>query len=270
LSGKILRLNRILDPRTETTVIVPFDHGPEGWWKPLEDTGNLIKDSVKGGADAVLLRRGLAKALASEYAGKAALVLRVGCTPALRSDPNPFEALTSSVEDAVRIGADAVVYTTFLGRGRESESTRNFGLLSDACDEWGMPLVGEVLLVKSPTIPTLYDAEQIRIAARYAADEGADIVKVFYTGDTESFKKVVRYCPVPVVIAGGESGGKELDVLKMIEGAMNAGAKGICIGRNIWNRKNTRLMVKAASSIVKKKLTAEEASSILASSAKDR
>lgn len=263
MSGKAVRLGRILNRETGTTVIVPMDHGPEGWWQPLEDMRTLVRDSVKGGADAILLRRGPAKLLADEYAGKAGLVLRVGCAPSVRSDPIPFEALTSSVEEAVRLGADAIVYTSFLGAGREPESSRNFGILSDACDEWGMPLVGEVLLLKGPTVPTPYDPEQIRIAARYAADEGADIVKVNYTGDTESFRKVVKYCPVPAIIAGGESGGSDLDVLKMIEDAMRAGAKGICIGRNIWNRKNTCMMVKAAASIVKNNLTAEKALKIL-------
>jgi DhnA family fructose-bisphosphate aldolase class Ia len=266
LSGKNLRLSRIFDFRTGTTVIIPLDHGPEGWWEPLEDTGSIVRESIKGGANAFLLRRGLTKLLAPIYAGKAALVLRAGCAPVQRSDSNPFEALTSSVEEAVRLGADAIVYTTFLGGGRETESSRNFGILSDACDEWGMPLVGEVLTVKGPTASFSFDAEQIRIGARYAADEGADIVKVFYSGDTESFRKVIKYCPVPVVIAGGESGGTELDVLKMIEGAMKAGAKGICIGRNIWSRKNIGLMVKAASSIVNKKLAAEDALKILSSS----
>jgi fructose-bisphosphate aldolase/2-amino-3,7-dideoxy-D-threo-hept-6-ulosonate synthase len=263
MSGKAVRLGRILNRETGTTVIVPMDHGPEGWWQPLEDIRTLVRDSVKGGADAILLRRGPAKLLADEYAGKAGLVLRVGCAPSIRSDPIPFEALTSSVEEAVRLGADAIAYTSFLGAGREPESSRNFGILSDACDEWGMPLVGEVLLLKGPTVPTPYDAEQIRIAARYAADEGADMVKVNYTGDTESFRKVVKYCPVPTIIAGGESGGSDRDVLKMIEDAMKAGAKGICIGRNIWNRKNTCMMVKAAASIVKNNLTAEEALKIL-------
>lgn len=263
MSGKTVRLGRILNRETGTTVIVPMDHGPEGWWEPLEDIRTLVRDSVKGGADALLLRRGPTKLLADEYAGKAGLVLRVGCAPSVRSDPIPFEALTSSVEEGVRLGADAIVYTSFLGAGREPESSRNFGILSDACDEWGMPLVGEVLLLKGPTVPTPYDTEQIRIAARYAADEGADIVKVNYTGDTESFRKVVKYCPVPVIIAGGESGGSDRDVLKMIEDAMKAGAKGICIGRNIWNRKNTCMMVKAAASIVKDNLAAEKALKIL-------
>lgn len=257
--GKKIRLNRIFDMKTGTTVIVPIDHGPEGWWFRIEKPLKTIELIVKGGADGLLLRRNIAKLAVDKYAGKAALLLRVGCIAPFSKERIFREVLTSSVEEAVKLGADAVVYTVFLGGGGELNSIQEFGILADACDNWEMPLVGEILLIKSEVIEKPYSAEALRVAARYIAEEGADIVKISYTGDEESFKNVVNYCPAPIVIAGGETSGSDLDVLKMIEGAMKAGAKGICIGRNIWDRENPTQMVKAASLIVKKRLSAEEA-----------
>jgi len=259
LIGKKVRLKRIFDVKTDTTVIVPIDHGPEGWWAGIENPIQTIKLIVKGEVNGLLLRRNIAKLAIEEYVGKAALLLRVGCITPFSKEAIVREALTSSVEEAIRLGADAVVYTVFLGGGGELDSIQEFGVLADACDYWEMPLIGEVLLVKGEVIKNPYSAEVIRVAARYIAEEGADIVKVRYTGDEESFKNVIKYCPTPVVIAGGEKTGSDLDVLKMIENAMKAGAKGICIGRNIWDRENPTEMVKAVNLIVKKKVSAEEA-----------
>jgi len=259
LIGKKIRLKRIFDAKTNTTVIVPIDHGPEGWWAGIEDPIQTVKAIVKGGVNGLLLRRNIAKIAVEEYGGKAALLLRVGCITPFSKEAIIREALTSSVEEAIRLGADAVVYTVFLGGGGELDSIQDFGALADACDYWEVPLMGEILLVKGEIIKNPYSAETLRVAARYIAEEGADIVKISYTGDRESFRSVVKYCPAPIVIAGGETLGSDLDVLKMIEDAMKAGAKGICIGRNIWNRENPTEMVKAAKLIVKGEATAEEA-----------
>lgn len=264
-------MSRIFDRETWTTVIVPMDHGPEGWWAGIEKPLETIRRVIKGGANALLLRRGLAKTAVDEYAGRAALILRVGCIAPLSRRPTR-EALTSSVEEAVRLGADAIAYTVFIGVDAEEElrSVEDFGMLADESDRWGIPLLGEVILVRGEAVENPYSAEALRIAARYIAEEGGDIVKIPYTGDADSFRKVVSYTPAPVVIAGGEKVGTDLDVLRMIEDAMRAGARGIAIGRNIWDREDPEEMVRMASMIVRKGVSAEEAYRIVRGGSREK
>ena len=107
------------------------------------------------------------------------------------------------------------------------------------------------------------DVEVVAHAARAGAELGADIIKTNYTGDPDSFRKVVKGCPVPVVIAGGPKTETDMEFLKMIEGALQAGARGVAIGRNVFQHKDPVKMTRAISAIVNKGKNADEAIKIL-------
>jgi fructose-bisphosphate aldolase/2-amino-3,7-dideoxy-D-threo-hept-6-ulosonate synthase len=127
--------------------------------------------------------------------------------------------------------------------------------------EWGMPLLA-MIYARGPKIEDENGVEAVKIAARVGAELGADIVKTSYTGDPESFREVVEGCPVPVVIAGGSKLG-DLETLKMIKGAMDAGAAGLSIGRNAFQHEYPDRLVRAACAIVHESQTVEEAIKIL-------
>ena len=176
-------------------------------------------------------------------------------------DPN-HKVLVCSVEKAIKLGADAVSIHINIGAEDEPEMLRDFGSVSEKCFEWGMPLLAMVY-PRGQKVPDEKDPEAVKLAARIAAELGADIVKVPYTGSVETFKEVVDGCPVPVVIAGGPRVNNEEDVLRMVYDSIQAGGVGVSIGRNVFQHKNPIVMVKAVSSIVHDDATVKEALTIL-------
>ena len=252
LIGKKIRINRIIDPGTNTALVLPMDHAVDlGYFQRLENPRDLIKKALLGGANALLLRRGLVKSTFCEFAGRAGLILRVTCATSLGPDPS-YQKLASSVEEAVRLGADAVIAMVQIGHKKEPEMLHNIGILSDACDEWSIVLVGESYPFQGK-FSDVYDPEIVRVGARILSEEGADLIKTCYTGSTETFHKVITYCQVPVLVAGGPKQATERDVLSMVEGAMEAGATGVCMGRNIWQAKDPLKMTKAVARIVRER-----------------
>ncbi len=264
-AGKSLRLSRIFDPRTKTTVIVPMDHPLEGYFPELADPNSLIASLADAGANAFLLRKGTAKRAVQSYAGKASLILRVTAATSLR-DKLAEQAYTGSVEEAVRLGADAVVPNIFIGSHKELEDLHSLGILSDACDEWGMPLMVEAMPIggkESKPFEGPYGVEDVRVAVRTAAEEGADFVKTYYPGDLSSFEKITSYSTVPVVIAGGPKSRTIEDTLRIVDNAMKGGAKGIALGRKVWGSDNPQAILRVLKKMVQEHLSVEDALSEL-------
>jgi fructose-bisphosphate aldolase/2-amino-3,7-dideoxy-D-threo-hept-6-ulosonate synthase len=166
--------------------------------------------------------------------------------------------LMGSVEEAIRLGADAVSLHINIGAKEEPEMLQKLGMVADKCDEWSVPLVA-MMYPRGENIKNPHDPEIVAHAARVGAEAGADVVKAVYTGDVDSFKGVVRSCPVPIVIAGGPKASTDREILEMCAGAMSAGAKGVTFGRNIFQHKNPPAMVRALNRIVIQGKTVKEA-----------
>ena len=145
----------------------------------------------------------------------------------------------------------------YIGGEEEGESLETLSEIALSCREWNVPLLAEML--PAPEIQNKYDLEYIRVAARVGAELGADMIKTYYTGSIETFRKVVEGCPVPIVIAGGPRMDNERKVLEMVEGAIKAGAVGVAFGRNIWQHKNPSGMIRAIGRIVYENATVDEA-----------
>lgn len=254
--GKEIRLSRIIEPKTKSAVIVPMDHAVEGYYDRLEDPEKIITQVIEGGANALLLRRGIIKQTYKALAGKAGLILRVTCATGL-TDPT-YQKYVSSVEEALRLGADAVIAMVIVGHPKEHEMIQNFGRLSDACDKWDMPLIGEIYAWEGKFKNT-YDFNVIRQGVRVLSEEGADLIKTCFTMDREGFEKVVKYSLVPIIMAGGPRKERIEDVLAMVKDAIDAGAIGVCMGRNIWQSKNPTKMVSAIAKIVRNRASVENA-----------
>ena len=166
--------------------------------------------------------------------------------------------LTGTVEEALRLGADGVSLHINIGGKEEPEMLEQLGITAEQCHKWNMPLLA-MMYPRGENIKNPHDPEIVAHVARIGAECGADIVKTVYTGDIDSFARVVKSVPVPVVIAGGPKAKTDRDILQMTEDAMKAGAKGVTYGRNIFAHKNPEKMVQALAAIIFKKETAEEA-----------
>lgn len=185
------------------------------------------------------------------------LIIHLSGSTTLSPYPNA-KTMICSVEEAIKIGADAVSIQVNVGNGNDSEMLRDLGQTARIASEWGIPLLA-MMYPRGEKIKNEYDPEIIRHVARLGAELGADIVKCSYTGDPESFRRVVEGCPVPVVIAGGPKMSSDRDLLTMVRDAIDAGASGLSIGRNIFQHKNPQHMTATLSRMVHRRYSVEEA-----------
>lgn len=248
--GKKIRLERIMNRETGRTVIVPMDHGvTSGPIKGLVNMRETINKVAEGGANAVLLHKGIVKAAHRGYGKDIGLIVHLsGGTPYVNSTK---KILVTSVKEAIRLGADAVSIHVNVGGENESEMLKDLGMVADECEEYGIPLLA-MMYPRGVNIKDEYDVKYIKHAARIGAELGADIIKTNYTGDKETFKEVIDSCPVPVVVAGGPKLDSEEKFLKMVEDAIECGAKGVAIGRNIFQAKDITEMTRKICKIVHK------------------
>jgi predicted phospho-2-dehydro-3-deoxyheptonate aldolase len=260
--GKAIRLERIINRNSQNTVIVPMDHGVTvGPIAGLTDMRATISQVVAGGANAILMHKGMVRAGHRGTGKDVGLIVHLSAGTSLSPDPNAKE-LVCTVEEAIKMGADAVSIHTNIGAETDRDMLRQFGIVSERCFEWQMPLVAMVY-TRGPKIKNEYDVNNIKLAARVGAELGADIVKVVYTGSPDSFVEVVQGCPVPVVIAGGPKMDSDEDIFRMVEGALKAGARGISIGRNAFQHKTPEKMIRALCRMVHEGATIEEAMMVL-------
>jgi class I fructose-bisphosphate aldolase len=247
--GKAIRLERIIDRNSGKTVIIPMDHGVTvGPIEGLTDMRLTISKMVAGGANAILMHKGLVRAGHRGAGRDVGLIIHLSAGTSLSPDPNAKE-LVCTVEEAIKLGADAVSIHINLGAETDNEMLRQFGLVSERCSEWQMPLIA-MMYTRGPKIQDEFNVKNVKLAARAGAELGADIVKVSYTGSPETFAEVVQGCPVPVVIAGGPKMGSDEDIFRMAEGALKAGAAGLSIGRNAFQHDKPDKMVRALSKMV--------------------
>ncbi|MHC4482426.1 MAG: 2-amino-3,7-dideoxy-D-threo-hept-6-ulosonate synthase [Planctomycetota bacterium] len=261
--GKMIRLERIIDRNSRRTVIIPMDHGVTvGPIEGLADMRTTVSKVVAGGANAILMHKGMVRA-GHRGAGKdVGLIIHLSAGTSMSPDPNAKE-LVCTVEEAIKLGADAVSVHINLGAETDKEMLGQIGYISERCLQWQMPLVA-MMYTRGPKIKNEFDVENVKHAARVGAELGADIVKVPYTDSVETFTDVVQGCPVPVVIAGGPKMDSDDDIFKMVEGALKAGAAGLSIGRNAFQHENPEKIVQALCKMVHHGTTVEEVAAILA------
>lgn len=260
--GKKVRLERILNRNTRRTVIVPMDHGTTvGPIPGIINMKEAIGKVADGGANAIVEHKGLVDK-GHRMSGKdIGLIIHMSASTSLSPYPNA-KTLVCSVEEAIKLGADAVSIHVNLGNGDEKEMLRDFGIVSRDARTWGMPLLAMVY-PRGEKIKDEYEVSVIKHAARVGDEMGADIVKVSYTGSPETFRQVVEGCSIPVVIAGGAKMNSDREIIEMVKGSVDAGGAGVSIGRNIFQHSDPTRMVMAISAVVHENASVDEALNIL-------
>ena len=254
VSGVEIRLNRIL--RKGKMLCIPMDHGiSNGPIEGLEDAASMIYKCEGHGLTSVIINKGIIKTLPKPT--KIGILVHFSSSTSLSLSPNR-KMLTGSVKEAIALGADGVSLHINIGGKEEPEMLEQLGMTADQCHRWNMPLLA-MMYPRGENIKNPHDPEIVAHVARIGAECGADIVKTVYTGDIDSFAKIVKSTPVPIVVAGGPKAKTDLDILQMTEDIMAAGAKGVTYGRNIFAHKTPEKMVEALASIIFKKESAKEA-----------
>ena len=242
--GKTARLARIgTDGRY---VIVPMDHGITlGAVAGLKDIESTIDAVTRGGADAVLTQKGIAPRVHPNTNG-AGYIVHLNASTTIGPDSND-KRLTGTVEEAVRVGADAVSFHINVGSDHEPDQLAQLARVTDDADRFGMPVLA-MAYARGPGVDET-DPESLGHAVRLAEEVGADVVKTGYSGDADSFEHVVESTRLPVVIAGG-SRGSDRETITMVRGAMDGGAAGVSMGRSIFQHEDPEAIARAVASVV--------------------
>lgn len=260
--GKKIRLERIINRTNGRTIIVPMDHGVTiGAVEGLVDMRDTVNDMATGGADAVLMHKGLVRCGHRNAGSDIGLIIHLSASTALSPLGNT-KTLVGTVEEAIKHGADCVSVHVNLGDPNERLMLADLGRVAESCDNWGIPLLA-MMYARGPQIQNGYAKDVVAHCARVGVELGADIVKVPYTGDVESFSEVVAACCVPVVIAGGERMDSTRQILQMVQDSLSAGGAGISVGRNVFQHPNRVALVKALRAIVHDNASVDQAMEIV-------
>ena len=251
------RLARVFSPASGRTVMLAIDHGYfQGPTTGLERIDLSIVPLLPS-CDALFCTRGVLRSLIPADSTKP-MVLRASGGPSILRDDLSDEQIAMDMDDAVRLNAAGVGIQVFIGGEFETRSIHNMTKLVDAGLRAGMPVMGVTAVGKN----MVRDAKYFRLACRIIAELGAQYVKTYYVD--EGFDTVTASCPVPIVMAGGKKL-PELDALTMAYNAVQQGAAGVDMGRNIFQSEAPKAMLAAINAVVHQKAKPKEAYALFSS-----
>jgi DhnA family fructose-bisphosphate aldolase class Ia len=234
--GKQIRLRRLFPNERRRLFSVPLDHSVSmGPIDGLEKLAPLAMELQDAGVDLLVVTKGAVRELAPVLRPNVLLGVHVSASTSLGTTSNR-KVLVGSAEEALALGADLLSVQVNFGVPEEPEMLQDLGEAADACRTLGLPLMC-MTYVKKANGGT---PEELRHAARAAADTGADIVKTSYPGSQAEFARLCETTPVPVLIGGGVRLDDEAAFLEIVRSSLEAGAAGICIGRNLFQRRPLR------------------------------
>jgi class I fructose-bisphosphate aldolase len=257
--GTTLRTRRL--SRQERYLLVPLDHGVSvGPLPGLRDPAALIRNVTNGGATGVIVHKGLVRSFAASEAQAGLLVHLSSST--VRAPDVDEKRLVTTVKEAAQLGGDAVSVHVNLGSRTESRQLEDFGRIVSEARDYGLPVLC-MIYPRGPQIKNPFEPELVAHAARLAEELGADIVKTVYTGDPSTFRDVTTSVSVPVLVAGGPKADSETACLDIAHGAMRGGARGVSIGRNVFQAPDPQSMTAALARIVFDGSSVEDARGLL-------
>lgn len=243
--GKQLRLKRIF-PGDRRLFSVPLDHSVSmGPIDGLEETPTLVEELVRAGVDLVIVTKGAVRGLVPVLTPRTLLGIHMSASTSLNPNSNR-KVLAGTAEEAIALGADLLSIQVNFGIPEEGEMLRDLGIAADQCRAVGLPLLC-MAYVKKANGGT---PDELRHACRAAADLGADIVKTSYPGSLEEYRRIVRTTPAPLLLGGGNRLDDDQAFLALVRETVTAGAAGICIGRNLFQRRPVETFAKQVAAIL--------------------
>ena len=265
--GKAMRLKRVVDP-AGVSIICALDHGMTSphFLEPLADITARTAEAVAGGANVIMMSKGMIRIAEPAFAATTslALLLSASANPE-RGEPEVVQI--AEVEEAGRLGADAVVLFTALGGTTEAGMIRALAGIGRACETEGIPFIAEA---EFPTtyasvddLRNRYGFDYLCRNVRLCGELGADIIKTNWPGDEKDFGRLVASANgIPVVLAGG-SRVEDAELLRRMELAVEAGAIGCSVGRNIFMHKSPEAITRALSRVIRERWSATKALSAM-------
>jgi len=232
--ARSLRLRRLYRHSATGLMITPLDHsvtdGPVvGHGGSLDQ---LVGTLAASGVDGVVLHKGAVRHIDPVRFERMSLIIHLAASTCRADDPDA-KYLVASVEEALRLGADAVSTHVNIGSLDERQQIGDLGRIADACDRWNVPLLA-MMYARGPRVANQRDPELVAHAATVAADLGADLVKTVFLGSVAEMLDLTSACPIPLLVAGGPARANDAEVLRLVLDALSGGAAGVALGRNIF------------------------------------
>jgi 2-amino-4,5-dihydroxy-6-oxo-7-(phosphonooxy)heptanoate synthase len=243
-----LRLNRIGRGTDDRLLVVPLDHSVSSG--PYTRSGNLdrlVGQIAANGADAVVLHKGAVRHISPRWFRSMSLIVHLSAGTVRSPDPDD-RYLVAGVDEALRLGADAVSVHVNLGSASDRRQIADLATVAASCDRWSVPLLAMVY-PRGPGVSAI-EPELVAHAAILAADLGADLVKTAYPGSAGAMSEVTSRCPIPLLVAGGPVGDGTERVLGRIGDALSGGAAGAAVGRLVINAADPAAMTGRLATLV--------------------
>ncbi|WP_457742223.1 class I fructose-bisphosphate aldolase [Thermococcus sp.] len=243
-----------------------FEHGPTDFkpvWKHVNPRV-IVRKVVRAGIDGVMMLPGIARIASDEVKPNVGLMIKLTSKTNLRPEKERLlQSQLAFVEDAIKLGADAIAATVYWGSPAEDVMMRQFAEIASYAHDLGFPVV-QFAYPRGPYITEKYgkkeDYRVVMYGARAAAESGADMIKTYWTGSKETFAKVVDAAAgVPVLLSGGAKKENPVEFLKVVWEVIEAGGSGAVVGRNIFQRENPESFIKALLRVIHRNEDPEEA-----------
>jgi len=261
--GKSMRLKRVIDP-AGVSLICALDHGLTSptFLEPLADITARTAETVAGGANVIMMSKGMVRLAEPAFSPTTSLALLLSAS-ANPADAQPEVVQVAQVEEALRLGADAVVLFTALGGAAEPRMIRTLADIGREAASLGVPLIAEAefptTYAQVEELKEQYGFEYLRRNVRLCAELGADIVKTNWPGDEDLFGRLVEAAGgIPLVLAGG-SRLQDRELLWRMERATAAGGIGCSVGRNIFMHRSPEAITRALSRVIRERWSASKA-----------
>jgi fructose-bisphosphate aldolase / 2-amino-3,7-dideoxy-D-threo-hept-6-ulosonate synthase len=262
-TGKRMRMKRVIDP-SGVSIICALDHGMTSptYLEPLGQIRERTAEAVAGGANVIMMSKGMIRQAEPAFDRTTALALLLSASAAPGRE-RPSVVQVAQVEEAARLGADAVVLFVALAGDTEDSMIRTLAGVGGECDRLGMPFIAEAefptTYAKVEDLSATYGFDYLSRNVRLCAELGADIVKTNWPGDGEWFGRLVEAAGgVPVVLAGG-SRLEDRELLERMEAATAAGGIGCSVGRNIFMHRDPEAITRALSRVIREGWSADKA-----------
>ena len=247
--GRQVRLDRLCRYEHGRLLVVPLDHSvTDGPITGGTGVDQLIGRLAGNGVDAVVLHKGSLRYVDHRWFAGLSLIVHLSASTVHADDPDA-KYLVASVEEALRLGADAVSVHVNLGSREEARQIADLAAVSDACDRWNVPLLA-MMYPRGPKVANPRDPALVAHAVTLAADLGADLIKTYYPGSAEAMADVTGRCPVPVLVAGGPVGESAAELFQQIGDALRGGAAGAAVGRHVFHAADPADMTRRLADLV--------------------
>ncbi|WP_273758188.1 class I fructose-bisphosphate aldolase [Pantoea ananatis] len=256
--GKEIRLKRLLNKKSGRLLAITMDHPiTRGVLPGIGPINEVMGKVVAGKPDAITMHKGIIEKSFAPYADTDVSIIMKATSYAIPYH-EAFDTPVADVDEAIRVGADAISVGCILGGPEQAKQLTFLGQITKAAGSAGLPVVAHIY-PKGPMVENPFDAKHLAYCVRAGAELGVDIIKTLWSGSADTFKKVVASCPAKVALAGGDMGNDLVSFLTNTRKALDVGVGGVTYGRFVWQHDNPTAVIRALDAMINDDSSVDEA-----------